>query len=322
MEESKTTPAVDQPHPPEDMNQDQPLVVDGEIVEGGIIRSDIEEKDFLMSVAEHLDKREKALNMIQNFIIKRAYPGDFVSHDSETKGEDQRMANITNAGADRIAKDVGIHETNRTTPEKFWHEKKPGHYYYRCEGDFSMKTFKGETTTIHAFGIASTLNPFYSKDKGKEKDPSDIREDYIQRECIRDLRKQAVRELLGLRRIPVSKLKELGFDISKIRYVSFGASEGSQAAKNPGATADKSVKETAELTFTIKVLSPRTYGETNIIDVMTDKNEKLSWWGKAFTSDEGKRLEDARKSESLVTVKYSTKGQYKNIESIVDIVSK
>ncbi len=186
-----------------------------------------------------------------------------------------------------------------------------------------MQTFKGESTTIHAFGIASTLNPFYSKDKGQDKDPADIREDYIQRECIRDLRKQAVRELLGLRRIPVSKLKSLGFDISKIRYVSFGSKEGSQAQKNPGASADKSVKETFEMTFSIKVLSPRTYGEANIIDIITDKNEKISWWGKSLTaSDEGKRLEEARKSESLVTVKYSTKGQYKNIESIVDVVPK
>lgn len=321
MEEKTAAPTPEQPHPPEDINQDAE-VIDGEVIEGGIIRSDIEEKNFLPKLAEHLEKREKGLDMIHNFVIKRAYPGDFVSHDSETKPEDQRMANITNSGADRIARDVGIHETNRTTPEKFWHEKKAGHYYYRCEGDFSMMTFKGETTTIHAYGIASTMNPFYSKDKGQDKDPADIREDFIQRECIRDLRKQAVRELLGLRRIPVSKLKSLGFDISKIRYVSFGAKEGSQAAKNPGATADKSVKETAEITFSIKVLSPRTYGDTNILDVMTDKNEKYSWWGKAMASDEGKRLEDARKADSLVTVKYSTKGVYKNIESIVEITPK
>ncbi len=308
-------------HPAEE-SQDhaiEPRIVEGEPLEGGIVANNIDDDDFLSKIGERFEKMEKGLNMIQNFIIKRAYPGDFISHDKEDATEDRRVVNITNAGADRIANDVGITESNRTTPVKFWHQEKSGHYYYRCEGDFSWRPFKDmPEKKIHAYGLASTMNPFYSKSHEKEVPIDLIREDFIQRECIRDLRKQAVRELLGLRRIPVSKLRELGFDISKVRYVSFKSKEGSQARNNPGATADKSAVETAQASFVIKVLSPRTWNDTAIIDLITEKNEKFSWWGKALDSDEGKKLSEFRKAGYLVTVRYILKGNYRNIEAIVD----
>ena len=265
--------------------------------------------DVTIQVADHLDKYEKAMNAIMNFIIKRTYPGDWVSHDKMSTPVEERTVNLTGAAAERIARDLGIQESKRTPPVKeILGDKHPGHYAYKCTGEFSLRG-----RTVLAIGYATTTNPLHSK-----KQPHQIPESYIIQEAHRDCTKQGVKMLLGLRKIPLSKLKELGFNIDNVKYVNFGEGENSASAKNPGATAKPREKETIQATFVIKVLSPRTWNDTNIIDIITDKNEKFSWFGKSLSSEEGKQLDMFRKNEYLVTVTYSTKGSFKNIESIVE----
>jgi len=201
-----------------------------EIVEGTIAPFQGDQMEVIVDVAKHLVDYETALNSIMNFIIKRTYAGDWVSHDKKDTPVEERTVNMVGAAAERIARDLGIQELNRTPTIKIMDEKHSGHYQYRCEADFS---FRGRT--VHAMGIASTLNPFHSKAYGEMKKPEDIREEYVMREAWRDCTKQGVKGLFGLRKIPLLKLKELGYDISKVKYVNFQSSEKSSAATKPEA---------------------------------------------------------------------------------------
>lgn len=217
-----------------------------------------------VEVADHLEKYEKAIDTIMNFIIRRTYAGDWVSHDKSNTPLEERTVNMIGAAAERVARDLGMSEKNRTTPAKrmYDQEKHPGHYYYECEGDF---TFRGRT--IHAVGRASTLNPFHLAKAGG--DPGKIREEYIVQECWRDCTKNGIRGWFGLRKIPIMKLKELGYDISKVKFVNFQSKEGSQSEKNPQATAkpegaEEPVAGTEKITITLE----------SVEDKLTKTNKK------------------------------------------------
>lgn len=214
--------------------------------------------DVTVDVADHIAKYEKAVDTIMNFIIRRCYPGDFVSHDKMSTPLEDRKVNISGAAAERIARDLGITESNRTKPKKVMHEKRPGHYYYECEGDFSFRGRK-----IHAIGMASTVNPFYSRAYEKDIPPENIREEYIMREAWRDCMKQAIKMLFGIRGIPIGKLRDLGYDTSKVKFVNFKENAASQSAKNPEATAkpketDAPVADAEQYVITIENMTAKT----------------------------------------------------------------
>lgn len=270
--------------------------------------------DYAAMTAE-LEAREKWINSVLNFVIKRTYPGDWISHDKKSTPIQERTVNMQGAAAERIARDLGISELNRTKPLKVMAgQDHPGHYRYVCEADFVMNKGRANEIVVHAIGIASTLNGFYSH-AGKKK-PEDIREEYIMRDAWRDCTKQAIKGMLGLRKIPVSKLQELGYDINKIKYVSFDEKEGDQGEKNAQTTAVPA----QEMSMVIKFVAMAAFGDKECIDVIGTKNEKLRWWDKKIDSVDGKNLQKFAKEEWLVTFKYTQKGNYKNIVEILEAV--
>lgn len=261
--------------------------------------------DRTIEVSEKLAKYEKSLDMVLNFIIKRCYTGDFISHDKQDTPLEERTANINNAAAERIARDLGIRESNRS-PLKKEIDPKTGHYTYTCTGDFS---FRGQK--ISAVGQATTRNAFYSKAYGKQKPISEIREDYVRTECLRDLVKQGVRKIFGLRKIPLLKLQELGYDISKVKCVNFKSSEGSQAAKNPQAT--KAVH--SEKWITLMSFEDRTYGDKSFTIFKTEGGKDLSCW------HQGDTLKQLKESvgNAQVRVTLIQKGKYWNIDKLLEV---
>jgi hypothetical protein len=200
-----------------------------------------DQMDVVVEVSKHLAEYERAIDTIMNFIVRRTYAGDWVSHDKESTPIEDRTVNMIGAAAERIARDLGIQESNRTPCIKIMNEKFPGHYSYQCEGDF---TFRGRT--VHAVGVASTRNPFYSRAYGADKKPQDIREEYVQRESWRDCTKQGIKMLFGLRRIPILKLQEMGYNLAKVKYVNFKEGEKSVSATNKNATAAPAATEKLE----------------------------------------------------------------------------
>ncbi len=272
--------------------------------------------DVTVEVADHIAKYEKAVDTIMNFIIRRCYPGDFVSHDKASTPLEERKVNISGAAAERIARDLGIQESNRTKPEKKMHEKRPGHYYYECEGDFS---FRGRN--IHAIGMASTLNPFYSRAYEKDIPPENIREEYVMREAWRDCMKQAIKMLFGIRGIPISKLRELGYDTSKVKFVNFTAKEGSQTVKNPAATAkpegtNSPIAESAHAVITIENMQAKTSKKGKAFySVHDSEGVQYFAWGNA-ESELVKKLVLAWREKRSVTVNIKD-GQYPTILEVI-----
>jgi len=294
-----------------------PTEEDFEVKETAITPFEGDYMEVTVEVAENLEKYEKAINSIMNFVVRRTYAGDWVSHDKESTPLEERTVNMVGAAAERIARDLGMQESNRTKPAKKMHgDKHPGHYYYECEGDF---TFRGRT--VHAIGMASTLNPFYSKAYGESIDPSKIREEYIMRECWRDCIKQGIKMWFGLRKMPIMKLKELGYDISKVKFVNFKSSDKSQTAKNPEATAkpketDVPVTDGEQYNITIENMEAKvSSGGKPFYKVREVEGASFFAWGNA-QSDLIQKLTVAWKSKQPISV--MIKGdKYPTIISIV-----
>jgi hypothetical protein len=196
-------------------------------------------------------------------------------------------------------------------------EKFPGHYSYECEGDFS---FRGRT--VHAIGIASTRNPFYSRAYGADKKPEEIREEYIQRECWRDCTKQGVKGLFGLRRIPMMKLKELGYDLAKVKYVNFKEGEKAAAVINPQSTAvpqqaEKPVSASEISVIQIDEMKPRVSKKGKAFYTVKDlEGVEMYVWGNA-ESQMVKDLLIAYRDRQQIQVTVENSNGYSTITSVV-----
>ena len=290
---------------------------DSEVIEGAVTPFEGDYMEVTVNVAKHLAEYEKAVDTIMNFIIRRCYAGDFVSHDKESTPLQERTVNLIGAAAERIARDLGIQESNRTQPEKTMNEKYPGHYDYRCEGDF---TFRGRT--VHAIGIASTRNPFHSRAYGQDKKPEDIREEYILREAWRDCTKQGIKGLFGLRRIPILKLKELGYDLSKVKYVNFKEGEKAAGKVNPNSTAapegiEKPIPSGETIAVTIEKMDARTSKRGKPFYSVTDtEGARYIVWGDN-KSENVAALLLAYRDKKQVQVNTTTDGEFVTIEKVI-----
>ena len=304
MEETKLPQEV----PPNDNTE--------EVIEGSIVPFKGDEVEVIVHVAQQLEVYEKALNAIMNFIVRRTYPGDWCSHDKQSTPLEERTVNMIGAAAERIARDLGIQELNRTTPVKTWNEKFPGHYQYQCEGDFS---FRGRT--VHAIGIASTRNPFYARAYGEDKKPEEIREEYIVRECLRDCTKQGVKGLLGLRKIPILKLRDLGYDISKVKYVNFKSSEKSSTETSPESTAVPEGAEKPEsngevITITIEAMEPKLSKNKKPFFVVKDaEGSSFFSWGDGL-GETNKYLLKCMKEKKPVKIEYEKKDGFSTVRGV------
>lgn len=260
-----------------------------------------------IKAAELVEKFEVANNKILNFVIRRTYANDWVSHDKANTPIDERTANITSAAAERIAQVLGLQEFGRKAPIKIMDADHPGHYCYQTESNFR---FGGRE--VQVTGIASTLNPFYSKAGGAMKDPKDIREDFLMRESTRDCVKQAVRYFMGLRRVPVLKLKELGYDISRIRYVNF--QQGDDVKK--GATAAPAEATEERVTGTIeKMAIGKTAKGDKMLKITMSDGKMLTWFGRDESHEDSKTLKEWQDAGYLVTLTCKRNGQYLNVVS-------
>lgn len=176
--------------------------------------------DEVIAAANKLEAYAKAQDQILNIIVKRTFAGDWVCHSKESTPEAERTANLGAAGAERIANFLGVQEANWKEYPKEWSEDHK-HYNYAYSADFS---FRG--ITRHAEGRAGTRDKFFSGGKAME----DINEDDIRVAAFRECFKKGLTRLFGLRNIPLTKLKTLGYDIALVKMVDF-ADKGKQIDK-------------------------------------------------------------------------------------------
>ena len=181
---------------------------DVEIVEENVF-------DAVIQAAAKMDAYAKAYDAILNIIIKRSYPGDWVCHDREDVPVERRKANIGAAGAERFANFLGVREANWIEHPKEWSDDKK-HYSYSFEADFS---FQG--ITRHAIGRVGTRDKFFGFAHGAWKPLDEVDENDIRTAAFRDCVKKGITRLFGIRNIPLTKLRELGYDLAGIQFASF-----------------------------------------------------------------------------------------------------
>lgn len=190
--------------------------------------------DEVIAAANKLEAYAKAQDQILNIIVKRTFAGDWVCHSKEGVPEAERTANLGAAGAERIANFLGVQEANWKEYPKEWSEDHK-HYSYAYTADFS---FHG--ITRHAEGRAGTRDKFFSGGKAME----DINEDDIRVAAFRECFKKGLTRLFGLRNIPLTKLKSLGYDISLVKMVDY-ADKGKQIKRDELKTGSSGLVEKA-----------------------------------------------------------------------------
>lgn len=203
------------------MSEDQPEAVESEVETDGQITvteppQTADQMDTVIAVAQRIDAYAKAMDTIISAVVKRSYPGDWVVHKKTGESDENQKANMGAAAAERMATFTGITEKNWTLGAKEFSEDRK-HFTYAYEADFTFGK-----RTIHVISRVGTRDKFFGK-ANKEWIPlEDVQEDDIKKAAFRACRKEGVRTLLGLRNVPVAKLRDLGFDIAKINFVGFG----------------------------------------------------------------------------------------------------
>lgn len=205
----------------EKMETDMEVMEDAPTVQGPISEPmNTDAMDRVIESAEKLDRYHAAMQKMRSLVVKNSYPGDWVSHSRKSDPVHLRKANITGAGAERIACFLGFQERNWKESGKIWSEDRK-HYSYRFEADFSLGG-----RVVHAYGEASTQNKFYSFANGEWKPIEDVREDYIRKAAMRECRKEGIRAWLGLRAVPLTILQKEGMDLNVVNFVNFEGAEG------------------------------------------------------------------------------------------------
>lgn len=249
------------------------------------VKEDADHISKVIALSEKIDAYAKAVDTIQNAIIKRAFEGDFISHARENATDSEKKANIGAAAAERIARFLGIQESNWSKGEKQWSDDQK-HYTWVYEADFG---FQGRW--VHAIGRASTQDKFFGYANREWKPLADIKEGDIKQAAFRSCRKEGVRTLLGLRNIPILKLKELGYDVTKIANAGFTQklSDTEKATASQAGSVDREVTIKSAECVSKKNKEVKDYF---IWQVEDDKGIRYSFFGPP-TSKRGAILMDA-----------------------------
>lgn len=278
--------------------------------------------DSVIAIAGKMDAYAKAMDTITNHIIKRSFPGDWVCHSKETESMDDRRANIGSAAAERIASFIGIHERNWTPGVKVMSDDGKS-YTWQFEADFGFGK-----RWIHATGRASSKDKFFGYAYGNWKELSDVKEDDVRMAAFRNTRKEGVRGLLGLRSIPISKLKELGYDTTKVRYANFTEKSKQLDTKD---TVVKTETGLAERVITPMEVKPYPWSKPaeagkparsgiryEVLDI-----EKVIWhlWANNENSKRVMAIMDAIETGKTVKVFFETRNTTKGTQYVISRVN-
>lgn len=321
--------------PPEVADESEPIPTENELepTAGGELAPDL--LDSMITVAGKIDRYDKAMTTILNAVMKRTYAGDWVSHDRSDVPVKLRTASPSGPGCERIAAFLGISERNWHGGEKFWIEDGK-HYGFRFEADFTLGG-----RSVRGVGEVTTKNKFFSYTNANGwKELTDIREDHVRKSAMRECSKDGVRRLLGLRKVPILKLAELGFDLNHVHFVNFKTvgeamrepgtpPPQAQRASNPPPPQTAATKgdepPKPERTFRINSHEAKQgagpQGKVFYVFKATDvKDVKFEFtvFGD-HTSERIKSLVAAQNSEQIITASFKFNGNHTNLEEIKEV---
>lgn len=170
----------------------------------------------IVKFSEQTEKIEKALDKVRGFFMRRAYSGDFVTHNGKT-------VNVSGPGSERILSSLGLMGVGWSLTD--WQKQKDegsdknGDWYawwYSAEAQIgNMKLGRIE-------GRAGSRDKLFGFKDHAWKDLADVKEPDIRMAARRCVYKELVRIGLGMRNIPIADAEKMGLDKNKIARVEFG----------------------------------------------------------------------------------------------------
>ncbi len=183
--------------------------------------------DAIVKFSEQTERIGKALDNTRSFFFKRAFSGDFVSHNSKT---------VSGPGAERILSALGLMGVSwsLTNWEKHKDEGEDanGKWYTHW---YSAEAQLGNMRPGRLEGRAGSRDKLFGFKGGKWKDLSDVKEPDIQMAARRCVYKELVRIGLGLRNIPIDDAVAMGLDAKKIAKIEFGSEGNTNTGAAPAA---------------------------------------------------------------------------------------
>jgi hypothetical protein len=228
-------------------NPQEPEVSHGEIepmstgvaAAGGMT---VQRVDTIIDLANRLEPLGAAMDKLQRFVLSRALTGDFVKFTGDDGSE---TLELVGAAAERVARDIGISFTNWRQPRRLSGEDKHGgwfEWWYQCDVEIGGRRIEAIE------GHAGTRDKFFGRAYGEWKALEDIKEADIKVAARRCCMKEAVKTILGLRRLPVQDAERLGLSLDKVKTVSFTGGGGSQGAKEQAARGLVSITKVVKVT--------------------------------------------------------------------------
>jgi len=305
---------------------DQSLLIQDEAIS-------LDAMDSMIKAANKMEAYDKALTTIMSAVMKRTYAGDWVCHSRERDAIHLRSASLSGAGCERVAVILGISEKNwKEFPKQIMDDGK--HYSYRYEADFVLGG-----RSVHAYGEASTKNKFFGYENGAWKELTDIREDHVRKAAQRECQKDGIRRLLGLRKIPLLKLQELGFKLDQVHYVNFKDVREATGGKSFPQTntvdvkekysskpaVDKPKTELVELSFNPTKVEEGKSATGHMYTKFYDEQNSVYYRSGPPDDPITEKLTKAYLDGSRVKVKYLTQEKngvvYKNIQDLVEVIA-
>lgn len=219
----------------------------------------------IVKFSEQTEKIEKALDKVRGFFMRRAYSGDFVTHNGKT-------VNASGPGSERILSSLGLMGVGWSLTD--WQKQKDegndknGDWYawwYSAEAQIgNMKLGRIE-------GRAGSRDKLFGYKDHAWKDLADVKEPDIRMAARRCVYKELVKIGLGMRNIPIEDAVKMGLDKGKIAKVEFGK-EGETAQTAAPAGTPLTITEVKPFNGTNKT-TKKPYTRYDIID---DKGAKYS----------------------------------------------
>lgn len=200
--------------------------LDVHVPQGGVALLDANQTKFeaIIRFAEQTEKIGRALDNIRTFVLKRAFPGDWLRFGDKIE--------MSGAACERILSALGMSGVEASfTNWRYWkdtgNDKNGEWFVWFYEADVRI----GGLLLEKVQGRAGSRDKFFGYARGAFKDLADVKESDIRMAARRGVIKEGVKVALGLRNVPYDAAQSLGLDPKKIKTVEFGSNDDKSHAE-------------------------------------------------------------------------------------------
>lgn len=224
------------------------------------VQLNVNKFDAIIAFSEKTEKFGRALDNIRNFVLGRAFPGDWIRFGDKLE--------LSGPAAERIISSLAMMGVSVSfTNFKYWKDvgaDKNGEWFtwfYQADVDIAGLHVEGVQ------GRAGSRDKFFGYANGAYKDLGDVRESDIRMAARRGVIKEGIKMAMGLRSVPFEHAAKLGLDPTKIKTVEYsGGGRTESAAPAAKAGTQLLVKSVATRTLNKKD------GTKSTVYVIEDEN--------------------------------------------------